>query len=184
MIKSNTDIKLFYVFFKIGLCTIGGGYAMIPMIQQEVVEKRKWLTRNEFINVLSISQAMPGVFASNIASHIGYKLGGLRSSIIAIIGSIFPSIIIILILAFFFKQANENIYIQRAFMAMRPAVVSLIAVSVFRMLENNKINITFIFISILVALSIYFISIISPIYIVIITIISSIIYSLIFKQQR
>lgn len=137
----NLNINLFCVFFKIGIGTIGGGFAMIPMMQQEIVDKKKWLSEDEFYDVLSASQSMPGVFAANMAGHIGYKLGGIFSAIISVIGNILPSILSILIIAMVFREVRDNPFVVKAFMAIRPAVVALIVVPAVKMIKNNKIDI-------------------------------------------
>ena len=118
--------KLFVSFWKIGAFTIGGGYVMIPLMEQEIVDRRKWLTREEFLDYLSLSQAMPGIFAVNMATCIGRRLGGIRGIIAAIAGNILMPIAIILVIAISFRYVRDNVFVERIFMGLRPAVVALI----------------------------------------------------------
>jgi len=100
--------QLFSIFFKIGITTIGGGYAMIPMMEHEIVKRTGWLTQEEFLDILAVAQATPGIFAVDMAGHIGHKLGGLRGAIIASVANVLPSFVIILILATVFQQFKES----------------------------------------------------------------------------
>ena len=93
----NIYLESFGIFFKIGAFTIGGGYAMVPLIENEIVTKRKWIAQEDFIDLLAISQSAPGILAVNISIFIGYKLRGIRGSIITALGTILPSFIIILL---------------------------------------------------------------------------------------
>ena len=95
----NIYLEAFGIFFKIGAFTIGGGYAMVPLIENEIVTKRKWIAQEDFIDLLAISQSAPGILAVNISIFIGYKLRGIRGSIITALGTILPSFIIILAIA-------------------------------------------------------------------------------------
>lgn len=122
--------QLFLAFFKIGLFTIGGGYAMLPIIQDEVVEKNKWLDQEEFMDAIAISQSSPGAVAVNISVFIGYRLGGFLGAIISTLGTVLPSIIIILVVAIFFYQYKDMPIINKVFLGIRPAVVALISSSV------------------------------------------------------
>ncbi|GAE23418.1 chromate transport protein [Bacteroides pyogenes JCM 10003] len=94
----NIYFELFGIFFKIGAFTIGGGYAMVPLIQNEIVTRRKWIAQEDFIDLLAIAQSSPGVLAVNIAIFIGYKLRGIRGSVVTTLGTVLPSFIIILLL--------------------------------------------------------------------------------------
>ena len=107
MMQTKEQIRLFGVFFRIGIGTIGGGYAMIPMMEHEVVRKEGWLSEEEFIDIMAVAQATPGVFAVNMAGHIGYKLGGVRVALLAALGNILPSFVIILLLAALFRQFKQ-----------------------------------------------------------------------------
>jgi len=132
--------QLFTTFAKIGSFTLGGGYAMVPIMQKEIVEKKSWLTNDEFMDILAVSQATPGLFAMNMASHIGYKLKGTLGGIVSALAVALPSIIAILLIAMFFQAFKENIYVEKVFKGVRPAVVALIAAPCFSMARSAKIN--------------------------------------------
>lgn len=136
----SLDKDLFVTFMKIGGFTLGGGAAMIPLMEQQVVTRHQWLTHSEFMDIMAVSQATPGVFAVNMASHIGYKVGGIRSGIIASLGVVFPSLIIILLIAIIFSRFRDNRWVEAAFMGIRPAVVALLAVPVFKMGKTARIT--------------------------------------------
>jgi len=131
---------LFSSFLKIGMFTIGGGYAMIPLMEEELVDRRKWLTREEFLDQLALSQSMPGVLAVNMAAGLGYRLRGWRGALSAIAGNISVPILMILLLAVFFRQFRENVWVERFFMGVRPAVVALIAAPVFKLAATAGIG--------------------------------------------
>ena len=159
--------ELFRIFFKIGVTTIGGGYAMIPMMEHEIVKRTGWLTQEEFLDILAVAQATPGIFAVDMAGHIGHKLGGLRGALIASIANVLPSFVIILILATFFQQFKELTLVQNAFRAIRPVVVALIAAPVFSMARSASLSRYTIWIPVLAAILIYFFDV-SPVYIILI----------------
>src|SRR5574344_458682 len=103
----NFYLEAFSIFFKIGLFTIGGGYAMVPLIQNEVVDRKKWISKEDFIDLLAIAQSAPGVFAVNIAIFIGYKLRKKKGAVVMTLGTVLPSFLIILAIAIFFQQFKE-----------------------------------------------------------------------------
>ena len=156
--------ELFYSFLKIGTFTIGGGYAMIPLMEQELVDRRHWMSRDEFLDQLALS-SMPGVLAVNMATGLGYRLRGLRGAISAIAGNILMPIIFILILAILFRHFRENVIVERFFMGVRPAVVALIAAPVFRLAQSAKITWSTCWIPILSALLIWLFDV-SPILVI------------------
>ncbi len=126
---------IFLSFFKIGAFTIGGGYAMIPLIEQEVIDKKKWIAREEFTEMLALAQSAPGPIAINTAVFVGYKLKRKKGALVAALGAIVPSFVIILLIALFFSNAiSHNETIERIFKGIRPVVVALIAVPAFNML--------------------------------------------------
>lgn len=167
--------KLFITFLKIGLFTIGGGYAMIPLIERDVVERNGWVSREEFLDLLAVAQAAPGVFAVNISIFIGYKLCGVCGSIVAAVGNILPSVIIILAIAFFFSSFSDNRVVNNIFMGLRPAVVALIAAPVFSVAKSAKIGWTNVWIPILSALLIVAFGV-SPIYIIMAAVVGGILW--------
>ena len=130
--------EIFWSFFRVGTFTIGGGYAMIPVIQHELVVRHKWIGDEEFLNYVAIAQAMPGVFAVNMAALTGYRLRRGWGSAVAITGNILMPIIFILLLAIFFRAFRDNPVVQRLFLGIRPAVVALIAAPVFTLWRNEK----------------------------------------------
>ncbi len=132
--------ELFVSFFKVGTFTIGGGYAMIPLMQNIVVEQHKWIGEEEFMDMISLSQAMPGVFAVNMASSVGYRLRGVKGAAVAVAGNIVAPIAIILLLAVFFRYFSDNRTVAAIFRGIRPAVVALIASPVFSMAKTAKIS--------------------------------------------
>ena len=119
-------IEILKSFLKIGAFTFGGGYAMIPIIQYEVVNRRKWLDEKEFVELLTIAQAAPGPISLNTAVFVGYKCKGYRGALAAIMGVVIPSFVIILLVAIFFHTMRDNRWVDAAFRGMRPAVVALI----------------------------------------------------------
>ncbi len=121
-----SPLRLFGTFFKIGLFVFGGGYAMLPLIEQEVVTQHNWMNEEEFIDMLAITQSAPGPVAVNAAIFIGYKMMGLTGAIVALLGAIIPSFTIILLLATFLAAQSEHYYLQRFFAGVRPAIIALI----------------------------------------------------------
>lgn len=118
---------LFLTFVKIGMFTIGGGYAMIPLIEREVVNKG-WLNKQDFIDLFAVTQSLPGIFAVNISIFVGYKLKRVTGSVVCALGTILPSFFIILAIALFFNRFQDNIWVIKIFNGIRPAVVALILV--------------------------------------------------------
>ena len=129
----NFYLEAFSIFFKIGLFTIGGGYAMVPLIQNEVVDRKKWISKEDFIDLLAIAQSAPGVFAVNIAIFIGYKLRKKKGAVVMTLGTVLPSFLIILAIAIFFQQFKEFEIVEKIFKGIRPAVVALRAGPTFNM---------------------------------------------------
>lgn len=144
--------QLYITFCKVGLFTIGGGYAMLPLMEKEVVQRRAWLTQQEFLDILVVSQALPGLFAMNMASHIGQKLCGVKGGITGALGVATPSVVAILLIAMFFSAFKENIYVEKIFRGVRPAVVALIAAPVFTMARTARLSLRNIWIPIVACL--------------------------------
>lgn len=122
-------LELFLTFFKIGAFTFGGGYAMLPLIQEEVLRK-VWLTEQEIVNFVAVSESTPGPFAINIATFIGAKTGGIFGSVCATLGVVLPSFIIILIVAKCFEKFKENSVVAGCMSGLKPATIGLIAAAV------------------------------------------------------
>lgn len=171
----NFYINAFCTFFKIGLFTIGGGYAMVPLIEEEVVNKKHWISKEEFLDLLAISQSVPGVFAVNFSIFIGYKLKEFRGALSLALGAILPSFLIILAIALFFHQFKEYEAVENIFKGIRPAVVALIAAPTFSMAKSAKINRYNVWIPIVSALFIWLMGV-SPVYIIAIAGIGGFIY--------
>lgn len=155
----------FTTFFKIGMFTLGGGYAMIPIIESEVVEKHKWVTKEEFLDLIAVAQSCPGVFAINISTFIGYKMRKTLGAISCALGTALPSFIIILLIAIFFHQFQDNEIVASIFRGIRPAVVALIAVPTFNLAKNAHLTWATAWIPVVGALAIWALGV-SPIIII------------------
>jgi chromate transporter len=130
--------SLFSIFFKIGAFTLGGGYAMLPLIQREVVEKNAWVDEEEFLELLAMAQSAPGPIAVNVAVFVGYKVAGLTGCLLCTLGTVLPSFFIILLIAMYFFNFRSNLYVEGFFKGLKPAVVALIAVPAINMAKKNK----------------------------------------------
>lgn len=133
-------LRFFITCNKIGFFTLGGGYAMIPAMEREFVDNNQWIDREEFYDVMVVAQSTPGIFSIDLASHIGYKLRGILGGVVGAMGIALPSILCILLIAMFFHTFNDNEYVARFFMGVRPAVVALIASPCFKMAESVHLN--------------------------------------------
>ncbi len=132
--------RLFTTFFYIGCVTFGGGYAMIPIIEAEVVDKRMWLAREDYLNLVVVAQTAPGVFAINISTFIGYKLRQTRGAVIASVATALPAFLSILLLALLWRTCHDVPLIAAAFRGIRPAVVALIAVPTFTLARRAPLT--------------------------------------------
>ncbi|MCD8266792.1 MAG: chromate transporter [Prevotellaceae bacterium] len=159
-------LDLLLTFFRIGLFTIGGGYAMIPLIQQKVVDEKHWVSEPELMDLMAVAQSCPGIFAINISIFIGYKTRGVRGAVLSTIGTALPSFLIILAVALFFQHFRDNEYVARAFRGIRPAVVALIAAPVFKMAKTAKVSLRTVWIPVVAALLIWLLRV-NPVYIII-----------------
>lgn len=157
---------LFSTFFKIGAFTLGGGYAMIPIIEAEVVDKNKWIGKEDFLDLIAIAQSCPGVFAANIATFIGYRLKGTKGALCTTLGAVLPSFIIILIIAMVLRQFMSIHWIAAMFNGIRPAVVALIAVPTFNLAKSAKIGLNNVWIPIACAILICALNV-NPIWVII-----------------
>ena len=137
--EKATFLKIFLIFAKIGAFTIGGGYAMIPLIQNEMV-RRGWLEEKEFPDLIALSQTAPGILAVNISIFVGYRLRGTMGSVVATLGSIFPSFLIILVIAMAFSGFQDDPIVQSIFKGIRPVVVALILVPMLQMAKKSNHN--------------------------------------------
>lgn len=135
---------IFKTFFKIGAFTIGGGYAMIPIIQKEVVDNKNWLENEEFLDSLAVTNSLPGPLAINCATFVGYKTAGVPGAVSAALGATMPSFLIILMIAVFFSSFSNNAIMDHIFAGIRPAVVALIAYALVKLTKSagvTKVNI-------------------------------------------
>lgn len=157
---------LFWTFCKIGALTFGGGYAMLPIIQREIVENKKWSTEKEILDYYAVGQCTPGVIAVNTATFIGFKLKGIIGGIVATLGVVFPSIVIILIIASFLQNFADLAIVQSAFSGIRVAVVALIITTVVKLLKSSVKD----YLGAIIALLTFIVSAflgLSPVYVVI-----------------
>ena len=154
---SNLYLKLFLSFLKIGAFTFGGGWAMISIIEREIVDKHKWISKSDFLDLLAVAQSMPGILAVNISVVIGDNLRGLKGSIVSTMGTILPSFTIILAIAIFLTPdaIKNNELISDIFRGIRPAVVALIVAPVLTTAKAARISWKTVAIPIAVALLIY-----------------------------
>ena len=133
-------MEIFAVFFKIGLFTIGGGYAMLPIIQKEVVETKGWMDEDEFLDAFSLTNSLPGPLAINAATFVDYRVCGVKGALAAVMGAASPSVIIILAVAMVFSNLTEYPAVQYVFNGIRPAVVALILYAVIKLAKSAKIT--------------------------------------------
>lgn len=173
--KFKLFIELYCSFFKIALFTFGGGYAMLPLINREIIDNKHWATDEEILDYFAISQCTPGVIAVNVATFVGYKVAGILGGIIATFGVITPSIIIITLIANALSLFFDNQFVSSAFAGIRVVVTALIATVVIKLFKTNVNGIVKICIAIVSFIAIYFFSI-SPIYITIIACILGIVF--------
>lgn len=157
--------KIFWIFAKIGAFTIGGGIPMIVAIKKELVE-RKWLNDEDFVDIITLAQTAPGLFAVNIAILTGHRLRGTKGSVVATVASCLPPFLIILLVAMFFTSFKDNEYVIKAFKGIRPVVVALIGIPMIDMLKATKMRWWSWIIVISSMLLVCFLSV-SPIYILI-----------------
>lgn len=158
--------EAFKTFFKIGAFTLGGGYAMISIIQNEVVVKKKWIPEDQFVDLIAVAQSCPGVFAANISVFIGYKMRKTPGAICTCLGAILPSFLIILGIALFFHQFMDIPWVAAMFRGIRPAVVALIAAPTFTLAKSARISLANCWIPIVTAVAIWLLGV-NPVYVII-----------------
>lgn len=173
--------NIFITFAKIGSFTIGGGYAMIPLIRDELV-KRGWLSDEELPDIIALAQSAPGVLAVNMSIFAGYKMRGIKGSVAATLGSVLPSFLIILLIAMLFTGYQDNPVVVRIFKGIRPVVVSLIAVPMINMARKGNKTWWAWLISAIVLFLVAFMKF-SPIYILLVLIVCALCVTLL-KQRR
>lgn len=150
----NIYIQLFATFFKIGAFTFGGGWAMISIIEKEIVDNHHWIEKDEFLDLLAIAQSLPGILAVNIATSVGDRIKGVKGSVVAALGTILPSFLIILAIAIFLtpETIKNSRVLSSIFMGIRPAVVALIIAPVITTAKAAKLRLSTIWIPAVAAL--------------------------------
>ena len=171
-------IKLFFIFAKIGLFTLGGGYAMLPLMERELVGP--YLSKEDFLDVTAVAQSAPGIMAMNVAILTGQRLRGVWGAVFAACGAALPSFVIIILLALFFRQFAENPWVVRVFKGVRPAVVALILVPVFNLAKTAGVTWKTVWISAAVALAVWLLHL-SPVYVVLVAVLGGVLLS---KKER
>ena len=136
-----TYFNLFLIFFKVGLFSFGGGYAILPLMQHEVVDVNKWISFKEFMDIVAVSQITPGPISINLATHVGYRIGGVVGSTIATTSVVLPSIIIVSLIVIFLKRFSKLPVVQRIFKSLRVTIVGLIlAAGIALFVKENFID--------------------------------------------
>jgi chromate transporter len=130
-------LELFLIFFKLGAQTIGGGYVMLPILEKELVEKRKWYSESEFLDIIAIAQSSPGAIVVNAAMTIGHRRLGVIGGLVAVFGAVLPAFCIILLVGTFFFEIRDNEIAKKIFLGIRPAVVGLIGASALRLTKMS-----------------------------------------------
>jgi chromate transporter len=170
-------ISIFLTFFKIGAFTIGGAYAMIPLIRREVVEKKHWITDDDFLDGLAAAQSCPGPIAINLSVYLGLHVKGRWGMAAAVLGTTLPSLISIVLIAELFTHYADQPLVRKAFHALKPALVALIAVPLIQMTKSAKLNWTNFWVPIAAMVLVGFLNI-SPIWLILATILFSVLQSL------
>lgn len=169
MEKKVSLLQLFLIFAKMGAFTIGGGYAMIPLIEKELTD-RGWISEEEMQDIVVLAQSAPGLLAVNMAIYAGYRFGGLKGSIVASIGATLPSFAIILVIAMAFANFKDNAVVTSIFRGMRPVAVSLILIPAVNMARSGCRTWWAWLIAIATLLAVAFLKV-SPIWIILVTIV-------------
>lgn len=136
----NFYLDLFLTFAKVGVCTFGGGYAMLPILQREVVERKGWATEEELMDYYAVGQCTPGVIAVNTATFVGYRLKGTLAGVIATLGVVFPSVVIIGLIAAFLQNFAHIPWVIHAFAGVRACVCALILSSVLKLIKSAVVD--------------------------------------------
>lgn len=149
----NKKLELFLTFANIGAFTFGGGYAMIPLLQKEVVENKKWISENEMLDITAISQSTPGPLAINCATFVGYKIEGVIGSVVATLGVVLPSFFVIIVVSVLFNMFRDNVIVNNIFSGIQAGVIVLIleaALKLSKQIKNNWFNLTLLIVSFLI----------------------------------
>lgn len=170
--------NLFLTFVKIGAFTLGGGYAMLALVEKAVVDEKKWIEEKDFWNMITLVQSLPGVFAVNTALYVGYRIKGIKAALVAMLGASLPSITIIIVLAIFFSNFWENEIVKAIFAGIRPCVVALILAPSVKMVKSIGIGIKSMWIPLLaiIAVCVFYVS---PVIVIIIAALGGLLWGLI-----
>ena len=139
--RLKTLWELFSIFFKIGLCTFGGGIAMLPILERELVEKRNWVESNELLDYFAIGQSTPGIIAVNVATFVGYKRAKILGGCVATFGMVCPSLIIITLIALFISNFADIVWVQKALVGINVAVAAILTSAVFSFSKKSVKNV-------------------------------------------
>ena len=176
-------LQLFWTYLKIGTFTIGGGYVMLSMIEREIVDKKRWIDREEFMNMIALAQAAPGLIAVNSAIFIGWRIGGWRGVIATVLGAALPSFCIILAIAMLFQDYKDYPAVEAIFKGIRPAVVALIAAPLCRMATSAKITWSTAIIPIAGALLIW-LGGLSPVWIILVIALTTLLFTYLVEKRN
>ena len=173
--KKNIHFDIFLVFFKIGAFTIGGGYAMVPLIKEALVDKKKWLKDEEFVDALAVAQSAPGALTINTSIIAGHKIGGKLGAVAGAMGAVLPSFLMILTLATFMSSVRNSKFFISFFNGIKPVTVALIFISTIKMAKSAKLTLKTILLPITVGLLVAYTPL-SPIVVIVLTMIIGNIY--------
>lgn len=148
---------------------------MVPLLEREIVDQGRYLSKEEFVDVMAVSQASPGIFAINMASHIGNKIYGTKGGVVCALGAAAPSVVCILLIAMFFQVFKENVYVEKFFRGIRPAVVALIAAPCFSLAKSAKLNRHTVWVPVVCCVLIAFLGV-SPIWIILVAALAGLVY--------
>ena len=176
-------LQLFWTYLKIGTFTIGGGYVMLSMIEREIVDRKGWIDREEYMNMIALAQAAPGLIAVNSAIFIGWRIGGWRGVIATVLGAVLPSFLIILAIAMVFQSYKDLPAVEAVFKGIRPAVVALIAAPLCHMAVSAKITWATAIIPIAGALLIW-LGGLSPVWIIFVTVVTTLLYTYLKEKKN
>lgn len=178
----NVLLKLYATFFRIGLVMFGGGYAMLPLLQAEIVQKHKWTTEEELLNYFAVGQCTPGIIAVNTATFVGYKQKKIGGAIMATLGMISPSIIIILLIATVLDRYADNVWVGHAFAGIRVAVCALVLSSIVKLWKSGVKNKWGILLFLIAFVLVAFVDV-STVWLVIGAILVGLVYQLIIEKR-
>ncbi|MDP5274820.1 chromate transporter [Chengkuizengella axinellae] len=157
--KMKLIAQIFITFLKIGPVTFGGGYAMIPLIEREVVERRKWVKTQDITDIFAVAESVPGAIAINTATFIGYRLAGIPGAIAAMAGVMLPTFMIVIVLSIFFLRVQNHPKVEAAFIAIRATIVALITYAAIKIGKISIIDKSTVVLAILTVVTMYFVHI-------------------------